>query len=83
MKLDTLNKATLVKALTQKMPFGKYKGRLLMDLPGHYLAWFQREGFPPGTLGQQMALIHELDHNGLLAGLRNHLRSGQQSEQDR
>lgn len=47
------------------MPFGKYKGRLIADLPGHYLNWFAREGFPPGRLGALLALMHELDHNGL------------------
>lgn len=47
------------------MPFGKYKGRLIADLPGPYLNWLAREGFPRGELGQQLALMHELDHNGL------------------
>lgn len=47
------------------MPFGKYKGRVLADLPGNYLAWFARQGFPPGRLGQLLALMLELDHNGL------------------
>ncbi len=59
--------------LTREMPFGKYKGRLIADLPGHYLAWFARQGFPHGELGRLMALMHELDHNGLgdlLAPLR-------------
>jgi len=51
--------------VTRKMPFGKYKGRLIADLPGHYLAWFAREGFPKGQLGQLLALMHELDHNDL------------------
>ena len=48
-----------------RMPFGKHKDQLLCDLPGHYLAWFAREGFPPGRIGQLLALMHELDHNGL------------------
>jgi len=46
---------------------------LIADLPGPYLAWFAREGFPPGELGRLLALMHELDHNGLsslLAPLR-------------
>lgn len=47
------------------MPYGKYKDRLLADLPGHYLMWFARKGFPEGKLGQLLALMHELDHNGL------------------
>lgn len=51
--------------LTREMPFGKYKGRLIADLPGYYLNWFAREGFPPGEIGKLLALMHELDHNGL------------------
>ncbi len=51
--------------VTREMPFGKYKGRLIADLPGHYLAWFARDGFPKGQLGQLLALMHELDHNDL------------------
>jgi uncharacterized protein (DUF3820 family) len=47
------------------MPYGKYKDRLLADLPGPYLAWFARKGFPNGELGQLLALMHEIDHNGL------------------
>lgn len=47
------------------MPYGKYQGRLLADLPGAYLAWFARKGLPPGDLGNLLALAHELDHNGL------------------
>ena len=53
--------------LTRTMPFGKYKGRVIADLPGNYLNWFAREGFPPGELGRLLALMHELDHNGLSA----------------
>jgi len=53
--------------VTREMPFGKYKGRLIADLPGQYLAWFAREGFPKGQLGQLLALMHELDHNDLRA----------------
>ncbi|HJV87724.1 MAG TPA: DUF3820 family protein [Noviherbaspirillum sp.] len=60
--------------VTRTMPFGKYKGRLMADLPGHYLNWFAREGFPPGETGRLLNLMHELDHNGLtslLAPLRH------------
>lgn len=53
--------------VTREMPFGKYKGRLMADMPGHYLAWFAREGFPPGEIGRLLALMHEIDHNGLSA----------------
>ena len=51
--------------LTREMPYGKYKGRLIADLPGQYLNWFARKGFPPGEIGKLMALMQELDHNGL------------------
>ena len=51
--------------LTRTMPYGKYKGRVIADLPGHYLNWFAREGFPPGEIGRLLALMQELDHNGL------------------
>lgn len=51
--------------LEREMPFGKYKGRLIADLPGHYLNWFAREGFPSGETGRLLALMQEIDHNGL------------------
>ncbi|MGE4243382.1 DUF3820 family protein [Ramlibacter sp.] len=51
--------------LKTAMPYGKYKGTLIADLPGNYLNWFAREGFPPGQLGRLLALMHEIDHNGL------------------
>jgi uncharacterized protein (DUF3820 family) len=51
--------------LTREMPFGKYKGLVIADLPGHYLNWFARSGFPPGEIGKLLALMQELDHNGL------------------
>ena len=51
--------------LVREMPYGKYKGRKIADLPGNYLNWFARTGFPPGELGQLLALMQELDHNGL------------------
>ncbi len=51
--------------VTRQMPYGKYKGRLIADLPGNYLNWFARKGFPPGEIGKLLALMQELDHNGL------------------
>lgn len=48
-----------------KMPYGKYAGRTIAELPGHYLAWFARQGFPKGELGRLLALMYELDHNDL------------------
>lgn len=56
--------------VTREMPFGKYKGRLIADLPGNYLAWFAREGFPKGETGRLLALMLEIDHNGLSALLQ-------------
>lgn len=55
----------LLKLVSMPMPYGKYAGRLLADLPGHYLNWFAREGFPPGELGRLLALMQTIDHNGL------------------
>lgn len=65
----------LERLVTVSMPYGKYKGRLIADLPGHYLAWFAREGFPAGELGRLLALMHEIDHNGL-SDLLTPLREG-------
>lgn len=53
--------------VSREMPFGKYKGRLIADLPGHYLNWFAREGFPKGDIGRLLQLMQEIDHNGLSA----------------
>ena len=55
----------LQRLVTMQMPYGKHKGTVLADLPGNYLNWFAREGFPRGELGQLLALMHEIDHNGL------------------
>jgi uncharacterized protein (DUF3820 family) len=51
--------------VTREMPFGKHKGTLIADLPGNYLNWFAREGFPKGEIGRLLALMQEMDHNGL------------------
>jgi len=61
----TSSPESLARLVTFSMPFGKYKGRVIADLPGNYLNWFAREGFPPGELGKLLALMHEIDHNGL------------------
>lgn len=66
--------------VTRVMPFGKYKGTVIADLPGNYLNWFAREGFPAGEIGRLPALMQEIDHNGLkdiLALLRSRPTSGQ------
>jgi len=47
------------------MPFGKYKGRLLIDLPEPYVVWFSRKGFPRGELGRLLGIVYEIKVNGL------------------
>lgn len=68
--VPALDPALLLKLVSVSMPYGKYAGRLLADLPGHYLNWFAREGFPPGELGRLLALMQTIDHNGLRDLLR-------------
>lgn len=55
----------LLELVKYRMPFGKYKDTLLCDLPVSYLEWFQREGFPAGKLGMQLATLYEIKINGL------------------
>ncbi|MDP3308542.1 DUF3820 family protein [Methylotenera sp.] len=70
-----MNPEDLQRLLTMAMPYGKYKGRMIADLPGQYLNWFAREGFPKGELGRLLALMQEIDHNGL-SSLLDPLRNG-------
>lgn len=60
-----MNPEDLETLVTLRMPFGKYEGWLIADLPGPYLNWFAREGFPSGEIGRLLHLMHEIDHNGL------------------
>lgn len=60
-----MNPEHLQLLVTREMPYGKYQGRLIADLPGNYLNWFARKGFPSGEIGMLLALMQELDHNGL------------------
>lgn len=60
-----MNPTDLELLVTRKMPFGKHKGKIIADLPGNYLNWFAREGFPAGEIGRLLALMQEIDHNGL------------------
>jgi uncharacterized protein (DUF3820 family) len=60
------NPAILTQIVKDKMPFGKYKGRLLCDLPVSYLEWFKNKGgFPKGKLGVQLETVYEIKLNGL------------------
>jgi len=62
---NLINHQVLVDLVAVRMPFGKYKGRVLCDLPEPYLAWFQRKGFPPGKLGMLLSALYEIKLNGL------------------
>lgn len=64
MSAESLSQEVLA-AASMAMPFGKYKGRRLIDLPEPYVVWLQGRGFPPGLLGQRLALIYEIKLNGL------------------
>ena len=55
----------LVDLVTAIMPFGKYQGRLLIDLPEAYLVWFSNKGWPAGKLGRQLQSLYEIQSNGL------------------
>lgn len=55
----------LIDLVSMKMPFGKYKGRILCDLPEPYLGWLKRKGFPAGRLGLLLASLYEIKLNGL------------------
>ncbi|MDO6706811.1 DUF3820 family protein [Photobacterium sp. 1_MG-2023] len=64
------DKRDLVKLANMKMPFGKYSGRVLIDLPEPYLLWFAKQGFPEGELGRLMAMSLEMQIEGLESVIR-------------
>jgi hypothetical protein len=55
----------LMALVSTRMPFGKYQGRLLIDLPEPYVVWFANQGFPEGKLGRMLRTVHEVKVNGL------------------
>ena len=59
------DKEKLIELAHYKMPFGKFKGRYLVDLPEPYLVWFNQKGFPDGKLGMLLKSMHEIKVNGL------------------
>ena len=62
---ELLSPDILVELANSKMPFGKYQGWRLCNLPEPYLIWFHRKGFPKGKLGMQLATLYEIKMNGL------------------
>lgn len=60
-----MDEKLLLEIVREKMPFGKYAGRLLCDLPVAYLEWFDRKGFPKGRLGMQLQTLLVIKANGL------------------
>ncbi len=57
--------AKLLELAATRMPFGKYRGRRLVDLPEPYVVWFYGQGFPPGKLGEMLHTVYEIKVNGL------------------
>jgi uncharacterized protein (DUF3820 family) len=63
--MDNSNLIILKKIVTTKMPYGKFKGKLLCDLPEPYLVWYHNKGFPKGELGMLLNTLYEIKLNGL------------------
>lgn len=59
------SKQFLLKLANTKMPYGKYEGRFMIDLPEYYVVWYRNKGFPKGQIGEMMATVYELKLNGL------------------
>jgi uncharacterized protein (DUF3820 family) len=55
----------LIQLANTKMPFGKFKGKFLIDIPEYYLVWYRNKGFPNGKLGQMLETVFEIKRNGL------------------
>lgn len=70
----TLDEQALVDLANAKMPFGKYAGRYLVELPETYVLWFKGKGYPAGKLGDQLRAIEEIKTNGLEDLLRPLIR---------
>ena len=60
-----LDEKEILKLARARMPFGKYQGRLLIDLPESYVVWFAQKGFPQGPLGEMLQSVYEIKLNGL------------------
>ena len=64
-KNATPDPEVLLKLAKARMPFGRYKGRLLIDLPEPYVIWLAKKGFPAGELGRMLDIVYEVKVNGL------------------
>jgi len=64
-KEQGFNHRALLELADMRMPFGKYAGRRLIDLPEPYVVWFSQQGFPPGKLGEMLQAVYEIKVNGL------------------
>lgn len=83
MSLDTTELSEeVLKSARMEMPFGRFKGTRLIDLPEPYVVWFKGEGFPAGKLGERLALIYEIKANGLEKLIRPLLEREQQPSSD-
>ena len=63
--MDMVEAQQLMELARMRMPFGKYAGRLLIDLPEPYVVWFSQNGFPRGKLGEMLSIVYEIKTNGL------------------
>ena len=67
---ESINRELLEELIQTRMPYGRFTGERLLDLPEPYLVWFKREGFPDGKLGRQLAALYEIKVYGLEKVLR-------------
>jgi uncharacterized protein (DUF3820 family) len=65
------SKKFLLKLANTKMPYGKYEGRYMIDIPEYYIVWYRNKGFPKGQIGEMLATVYELKLNGLEQLVRN------------